>query len=145
MDTRCIHCLRHQHLVVVVLTPVYSSRWPSSFFPGNPFKTNVKEIKQYTFYSTTNTNKAHLCPPHSHNMTESYTEENPLNFCHPIDSVFDKAGFHNKVLMVGIELSSPPPLKLSHCASPSVHNSSFVRAGQQQLVVCSSAAQGPFG
>lgn len=27
------------------------------------------------------------------------------------------------------ELSSPPPLKLSHCPSPPLHNSSFVRAG----------------
>lgn len=43
--------------------------------------------------------------------------------------------------MVGIELSSPPPLKPSHCASPPLHNSPFVRAGQQptcRLLLCST-------
>lgn len=31
--------------------------------------------------------------------------------------------------MLRPELSSPPPLKPSHCASPPLHSSSFVRAG----------------
>lgn len=43
--------------------------------------------------------------------------------------------------MVETELSSPPPLKPSHCASPPLHNSPFVSS---LLVVCFSTTLGPF-
>lgn len=61
----------------------------------------------------------------------SPTQENPLNFFTLYTLSFNKAGFHNKMLMLGTELSSPPPLKPSHCSSPPLHNSSFVGARQQ--------------
>lgn len=95
-------------------------------------------------YCTTKRIEAHLFLPHTHNIIHSYAEENPLNFFTLWILSFNKAGFHNKVLMVGIELSSPPPLKPSHCASPPLHNSPFVRAGQQPTCHLLLHNAGPF-
>lgn len=61
-------------------------------------------------------------------MAQYPTQGNPL-ICFLQTMTFNKAGFHDKVLMLETELSSPPPLKLSHCAFPPLHNSPFVRTG----------------